>query len=621
MRLHEGKSFGSRRVFASEKTVLMSTFVRLVGSLKANLDKRMITKAVSDYASLKGEFKDALFGILGSYQKGEITSEIMETLWRSEIKDAWEKAYEHGMRSVGNPFGVRREDESWIKGAETQEFGYLGKFVDDIKNKELVMGMEKRLDMYVETLDGVFHHGQVEGSPEFVKIYWHLREAKHCNTCIRLAAGSPYTRKTLPAVPRDGTSECLSSCKCFLQFRYMKEEPEPEEFVVKAPKPVIPPEGYRLPSDKERDKLGQMSTEIDRLRGLIPATSGEQKKELIRQRRDLNIKQISYMKKHKVYYVPLGQTQKVKFTESIADEVRKELLVEGGPGSGNYGHAGRPTLVGGSGAGSYGNMELKQVGKELPDHISKIRIPPSWTGVYYNPDPKADVLVTGKDLKGRTQIIYSERHQSQQAEAKFMRVKELHDKYGSIYRQNEGNLKNPDATIREHAEVTKLIMKTGIRPGSEKDTKAKVKAYGATTLEGRHVVVDKAKVNLQFVGKKGIELNISIKDEFVSNMLRTKKAGDNDQLFRNVNDGSLRSYVDKFNGRGFKTKDFRTEVANDTAEKAMSEMSRPKSKKEYKKSVVKVAKIVAGKLGNTPAVALKSYINPGIFGQWRSQLA
>jgi len=197
----------------------------------------------------------------------------------------------------------------------------------------------------------------------------------------------------------------------------------------------------------------------------------------------------------------------------------------------------------------------------------------------------------------------------------------LHDKYGSIYRQNEGNLKNPDATIREHAEVTKLIMKTGIRPGSEKDTKAKVKAYGATTLEGRHVVVDKAKVNLQFVGKKGIELNISIKDEFVSNMLRTKKAGDNDQLFRNVNDGSLRSYVDKFNGRGFKTKDFRTEVANDTAEKAMSEMSRPKSKKEYKKSVVKVAKIVAGKLGNTPAVALKSYINPGIFGQWRSQLA
>jgi len=134
----------------------------------------------------------------------------------------------------------------------------------------------------------------------------------------------------------------------------MKEEPEPEEFVVKAPKPVIPPEGYRLPSDKERDKLGQMSTEIDRLRGLIPATSGKQKKELIRQRRDLNIKQIGYMEKHKVYYVPLGQTQKAKFTESIADEVRKELLVEGGPGSGYYGHAGRPGFVGGSRGGGAG---------------------------------------------------------------------------------------------------------------------------------------------------------------------------------------------------------------------------------------------------------------------------
>ena len=104
-------------------------------------------------------------------------------------------------------------------------------------------------------------------------------------------------------------------------------------------------------------------------------------------------------------------------------------------------------------------------------------------------------------------------------------------------------------------------------------------------------------------------------------MLRTKKTGDNDQLFKNVSDDSLRSYVDKFDGRGFKTKDFRTKIANDTAEKAMSEISRPKNEKEYKRSIVKVAKIVAGKLGNTPAVALKSYINPGIFGQWRSQLA
>ena len=63
------------------------------------------------------------------------------------------------------------------------------------------------------------------------------------------------------------------------------------------------------------------------------------------------------MKKHKVYYVPLGQTQKVKFTESIVDEVRKDLLVESGFGLSLHGHIGRPGFVGGNGADSYGYSE------------------------------------------------------------------------------------------------------------------------------------------------------------------------------------------------------------------------------------------------------------------------
>jgi len=190
-----------------------------------------------------------------------------------------------------------------------------------------------------------------------VKIHWILKEAKHCDECIRYAAGSPYTKKTLPAVPRDGTSRCLSNCRCELRFEYAEEKPKPEIYVIKGPKPMIAPEGYRLPSDKERDELAQMSTEIDRLRELIRITSGPQKKEYIQMRRDLNATMIDFMEKHKIYYVPMGQVQKTKFVESIADEVKKELLLEGGPGSGHWGHRGRPGMRGGSlpGAGTAGH--------------------------------------------------------------------------------------------------------------------------------------------------------------------------------------------------------------------------------------------------------------------------
>jgi len=308
----------------------------------------MITQAVSDYAGLKEEFKDALFGILGSFKKGELTAEAMEGLWRSEIKNAWEKAYGLGVRSVGNPFGVWEQDKTWLKGAETEEFGYLGKFVEDIKKNELTMGLEDRLAMYSETLDGVFNHGKVDGSPEFVQIIWHLKDAKHCNSCIKFAAGSPYTKRNLPCVPKDGTSECLSHCKCFLEFKYADKKPAPEMYVIKGPKPVVPPPGYHLPSDNERDRLGRMSSEIDRLREMIRATKGDYKKELIRMRRDLNADLIDFMERHKIYYVPGGQMRKVKFVESIADEAKKALLLEGGPGSGHFGHKGRPGKRGGS---------------------------------------------------------------------------------------------------------------------------------------------------------------------------------------------------------------------------------------------------------------------------------
>jgi hypothetical protein len=328
--LTEGKSFGGRRVFASEKSVLMNTLVRLVGSLKSNLDRKLIHQSITAYDDLKEEFQTSLFGILKSYQKGQISADVMESMWRSEIKDAWQQAYKFGVGSVGNPFGIWEEDKSWLRGAEAEEFGYLGKFVDDIKKKELVMDDEKRLLMYVKTLDGVYHHGQVDGSPEFVKIYWVLRESVHCEDCIRFAAGSPYTKKTLPAVPRDGNSRCLSNCMCFLKFEYSEQKPEPETMIIQAPRPIIPPPGYRLPSDEERDKLGQMSAEIDRLRSLITVTKGAQKKDLIIARRDLNDKLIAYMEKHKIYYVPgmQFQTQKSKFVETLAREVWGQLLTE-----------------------------------------------------------------------------------------------------------------------------------------------------------------------------------------------------------------------------------------------------------------------------------------------------
>ncbi len=83
-----------------------------------------------------------------------------------------------------------------------------------------------------------------------------------------------------------------------------------------------------------------------------------------------------------------------------------------------------------------------------------------------------------------------------------------------------------------------------------------------------------------------------------------------------TSDTALRSYLKSIGGEGFKVKDFRTRVATQEALSSIASMKAPTNMKEYKKAVMQVAKNVSSKLGNTPSVALNSYIDPTVFGKW-----
>ena len=264
-------------------------------------------------------------------------------------------------------------------------------------------------------------------------------------------------------------------------------------------------------------------------------------------------------------------------------------------------------------------QRVTAAGKPLPAHIAALKIPPAWTDVSFDPNPEAELLATGKDSKGRKQAVYSTAFSEKQAAAKFARINELNDKFESIFRQNEAARKSKDPKTKAAADCARLIMTTGIRPGSEGDTGAAQKAYGATTLEGKHVVVKDGQVSLQFVGKKGVSLNIPVRDPGTAKMLVERKAasGDSKQLFP-INEKLLLDHVHSFDGGSFKTKDFRTLLGTKTAMDEVAKVTqKPADAKSYRKAVMSVAKIVAERLGNTPIIALQSYISPAAFADWR----
>lgn len=295
---------------------------------------------------------------------------------------------------------------------------------------------------------------------------------------------------------------------------------------------------------------------------------------------------------------------------------------------------GQPSNAGefGSGGGSRALVTAKRVGEgkdsrlvhdsgeDVADHIKALKLPPAWTDVKVNPDPNGDLLAQGKDAKGRVKSVYSDSHNMRQAAAKFSRIRELIQKRDKIFAQNSANLKSDDANTRENASVSALIHSTGIRPGSDTDTGAKKKAYGATTLLGKHVTQDdKGDVVLKFTGKKGVDLSIPVDDPKISaDLLARKSASGEDGKLFNTDDAKLLDYTHTLDGGGFKTKDFRTLKGTSTAIEQIKIMPAPKNEKDYKSQVKKVATIVSQKLGNTPTVALQAYIDPTVFSQWQS---
>jgi DNA topoisomerase IB len=272
-------------------------------------------------------------------------------------------------------------------------------------------------------------------------------------------------------------------------------------------------------------------------------------------------------------------------------------------------------------AASGDREELEAAGKEVPEHIAKLKVPPGWTDVFVNPDPDGELMVVGKDAKGRLQYVYSEAFTEGQMRAKFARIQEMDKTFGDMGKQVKSDQASSDLATREHADVTALIMQTGIRPGSMRDRGGAKTAYGATTLLGQHVKEDG--MRLEFTGKKGVSLSIPVEDKGVGKMLRTRarEAGPDGRLFPKTTEKSLRDYVDGLGGGSFSPKDFRTYTGTSMARDLISEMTPPSSFADYKKLVRSVAKSVSTKLGNTPVIALQSYIDPHVFANWRSALA
>ena len=232
-------------------------------------------------------------------------------------------------------------------------------------------------------------------------------------------------------------------------------------------------------------------------------------------------------------------------------------------------------------------------------------------------DSSAPLQALGKDAKGRTQYVYSARHSKKATVQKFQRMKKFIQELPRITAKLQKELDNEEDSVKKEAAAVLLLMrKTGFRIGSERDTKTEHEALGATTLTDENVQIEGDRIRFDFIGKKGVKIEQEVEDPELAIILSTRLG--KGKLF-GVTDVQVRDYLHSIS-RGFKPKDMRTVVAAESALEAIKNIEAPTSEKEYKRARAEVGKAVARKLGNTPTVALASYIPPEVFIPWQTNL-
>jgi DNA topoisomerase-1 len=200
---------------------------------------------------------------------------------------------------------------------------------------------------------------------------------------------------------------------------------------------------------------------------------------------------------------------------------------------------------------------------------------------------------------------------------KFARVRALLSEWEDIRSQIEGDLNDPSCKglRREAAMLAMLTYETGIRPGSNADTRARIQAYGSTTLQLRHVQPCSRGVRLRFIGKKGVSQNILVTNPYLSRVFMARKRATphyTAPLFI-ISGSSLRSYFRELGSGDYSPKDFRTGCGTRLALDLVGNRTRfPKSKAKRKALLNRVLDRVAAKLGNTRAMG-SSYVDPEVF--------
>ncbi|MHA6719830.1 DNA topoisomerase IB [Sphingomonas sp. RS6] len=257
------------------------------------------------------------------------------------------------------------------------------------------------------------------------------------------------------------------------------------------------------------------------------------------------------------------------------------------------------------------------------DRLNAIGLPPAYRDAWFCPDPGGHIQATGYDAKGRKQYRYHTGFREAQEAAKYDRCVSFGEHLPRLRARVEADLRLrglcKDKAI---AAVVRLLDMGSIRIGNEAYAQSN-KSFGATTLRKRHARVKGQTLRLQFRAKSGKLRTMIVTDGSLSRFVKRCQDLPGQHLFRWVDpDGDthpvtstcVNEYIREAMGCDFTAKHFRTWGASVIAFRTIADAAEPIGIKALLAPVTEA-------LGNTPAIARKSYVHPNLIALARDREA
>ncbi|OBI74865.1 DNA topoisomerase IB [Mycobacterium sp. E740] len=262
--------------------------------------------------------------------------------------------------------------------------------------------------------------------------------------------------------------------------------------------------------------------------------------------------------------------------------------------------------------------------------IKDLVIPPAWKKVWICPHPNGHIQAVGTDAAGRRQYLYHQKWQEERNEEKFDRVLEMSAALPEMRRQIAADLRGRGLTRDRVLALALHLLDLGyFRAGSEQYAEEN-NSYGIATLLCEHVTLQRSAIEFDFPAKSGVRRTLTIDDpeafRSVRALLRRPERTERLLVCRNgsswidIHADDLNTRFKQLVGDEYTVKDMRTWHGTVLAAYAFVDADPPVNKTVIKRVESAVMKEVSEELGNTPAVARASYVDPRVVQGYESNL-